>query len=72
MEVVELDSIKRELVLAQARLKLTVMAGTQQVPSSSRANNFLSVVSEGCGLQWFVLILLECRGLDYRELTTFN
>lgn len=31
MEVVELESIKRELVLSQARLKLTVMAGTTQV-----------------------------------------
>ena len=33
MEVVELESIKKELVLSQARLKLTVMAGTTQVLS---------------------------------------
>ena len=31
MEVVELEAIKKELILSQARLKLTQMAGTTQV-----------------------------------------
>ena len=41
MEVVELESIKRELVLSQARLKLTVMAGTTQVSKLETICDFL-------------------------------
>lgn len=40
MEVVELESIKRELVLSQARLKLTVMAGTTQVSKGENIWHF--------------------------------
>ena len=33
MEVIELADIKKELVVSQARLKLTLMAGNSQVIS---------------------------------------
>ena len=62
MEVVELESIKRELVLSQARLKLTVMAGTTQVSKGENIWHFFdknALINFASGLKFSRIHLLK-------------